>query len=658
MAQFILKRGNLAGLANLPVKDGQFIVVKDERSIYVDTEAGRIRLGDFQEFASIEALNDNVNPSTTALYYVSDVNVLAKWNGSEYIQINRDTGATSVEVVGEGNAVTAASYNAVTRKLTLTKGTVFATDADHKALAKKVNDLEVVGGQANVIESVKVNGVALEVVDKAVNVEVPTGALASKDIISINEVDAGIKASLAKADSAIQEHQSLAAYRTSADQDVIDNGIKDRVKALEDADVQDALTEEQLAAVNSGITSAKVAIYDGYANGKENVGVAESLVNAAKSDLEGQISAVSAVAEAATTVAEVDAQIGAKITALDLANTYEPKGKAQEVVDALNLAATYEPIGAETRAKAYADSLISDADLGQYTTEQEVKDIVDAVVVGAVEGDTLTGLANLVEYLNTHGAEAKDMAAAIDVLEGQVETIEGKPAYGITATQISNWDNEVGAKALAETKTTATEVKAQIEAYEYATEADLTLAEGRISTLETNSATKTELNDVDAKFANYNTTVAQKAIDDAQDARIKAIEDDYLVEADIANFETKENVKKVADDLAAYKTANDAAVAGKVAQGDFDTLNAKVDVAKVSEAIATALQQAKDYADENDANTIYDDSEVRELIASNAKAIADQATSDAATFETKADAAQKLVDAKAYTDAALLWGEF
>lgn len=38
---------------------------------------------------------------------------------------NTDTGATDVEVTGNGNAVTAASYNASTRKLTLTKGVSF-----------------------------------------------------------------------------------------------------------------------------------------------------------------------------------------------------------------------------------------------------------------------------------------------------------------------------------------------------------------------------------------------------------------------------------------------------------------------------------------------------------------------------------------------------
>lgn len=162
------------------------------------------------------------------------------------------------------------------------------------------------------------------------------------------------------------------------------------------------------------------------------------------------LNGVKATAEAATTVEEVDAQIDAKI-------------------GALNLGTTYEPIGAETRAKAYADGLITDANLGQYTTEQEVKDIVDGVIAGAVDGDTITGLANLVEYLNTHGTEAKEMGAAIDVLEGDVKGLKEAPSAGIKATDIEAWNGEIGAKALAETKTTTAEVKAQIEAYGYAT---------------------------------------------------------------------------------------------------------------------------------------------------------------------------------------------
>lgn len=94
--------------------------------------------------------------------------------------------------------------------------------------------------------------------------------------------------------------------------------------------------------------------------------------------------------------------------------------------------------------------------------------------------------------------------------------------------------------------------------------------------------------------------------------RIKTIEDGYLVAADIANFETKENVAKVADDLAAYKTANDAAVALKADQTDLDetdktvaALKARVEAfldntGAATEAIDT-LQELLEYIDAHNA---------------------------------------------------------
>ena len=205
----------------------------------------------------------------------------------------------------------------------------------------------------------------------------------------------------------------FANYNTTVAQKAIDDAQDARIKAIED----DYLVEADIANFET----------------KENVKKVSDDLAGYKTSNDQALAGVKAIAEAARTEEEVNSQIDAKITALDLANTYEPKG-------------------AEDRAKAYVDGKFTDANLAQYTTEQEVKDIVDGVIAGAVDGDTITGLANLVEYINTHGGEAAEMGAAIDVLEGKVETIEGKPAYGITATQISNWDGEVGAKALAETK--------------------------------------------------------------------------------------------------------------------------------------------------------------------------------------------------------------
>lgn len=143
MAMVNFKKGLFANLPATKV-EGAFYVTTDERAIYLDIDGNtRIRIGDFQEFATLDALKANTNPSTTALYYIADVNCLAKWNGTAYVQINLDTGATSIEVVGSGNAVTSASYNAATRKLTLTMGETFATAADVTAKIGDVGDKTV-----------------------------------------------------------------------------------------------------------------------------------------------------------------------------------------------------------------------------------------------------------------------------------------------------------------------------------------------------------------------------------------------------------------------------------------------------------------------------------------------------------------------------------
>lgn len=97
-----------------------------------------------------------------------------------------------------------------------------------------------------------------------------------------------------------------------------------------------------------------------------------------------------------------------------------------------------------TTALEDAKKYVDDKNLDQYTTEQEVKDIVDTVVAAAVEGDALEGLTDLVEYINTHGGEAAEMAKAIEALEakpgldkeGIVEAISG--GVGIQATPIDN----------------------------------------------------------------------------------------------------------------------------------------------------------------------------------------------------------------------------
>lgn len=142
MANVAFKKGLLA---NLPaaISEGTFYITTDERAMYLDVDSTtRVRIGDFQEFATLAALQANTNPSTTALYYVTELNALAKWNGTQYVQINTDTGATSAEATGDGNAIDGVSYDPATRKLTFTKTQTFTTASDvDSQIVDKVGNL-------------------------------------------------------------------------------------------------------------------------------------------------------------------------------------------------------------------------------------------------------------------------------------------------------------------------------------------------------------------------------------------------------------------------------------------------------------------------------------------------------------------------------------
>ena len=197
------------------------------------------------------------------------------------------------------------------------------------------------------------------------------------------------------------------------------------------------------------------------------------------------------------------------------------------------------------QAQNYADSLASNYDAAG--TAAGVQTTLEAEIAKKVDNDTYTADKATFAIAETVNAALELKANAADVVAN--DTFE---SFKTSNTQ-----------AIADAKAGAV---SDVEAKGYAVATDVA----------TTYATKTELGNVDAKFASYNTTAAQKQIDDAQDARIKAIEDDYLVEADIAEFETKANVKKVADDLAAYVESNDAALAAETkartdADADFES---------------------------------------------------------------------------------------
>ena len=75
--------------ASLPAAgvNGSLYITTDEGAIYLGTGTGMKRLGDFVQVANLSALP--VKAHESCLYYCVEENILAKWNGTEWKQVNK-----------------------------------------------------------------------------------------------------------------------------------------------------------------------------------------------------------------------------------------------------------------------------------------------------------------------------------------------------------------------------------------------------------------------------------------------------------------------------------------------------------------------------------------------------------------------------------------
>lgn len=383
MATVSFKKGLLAALPSA-YTEGAFYVTTDERALYLDVDGStRIRIGDFQEFANLEALQANTNPSTTALYYIADINVLAKWNGTNYIQINLDTGATSIEVTGDGNAVTVAAYDAGSRKITLTKGATYVTSAEvSSAISAAIGDL------GNNDESVPYATVKEYVDDKVADIVAGSieglGALAAKDQVAEADLESALAAKInGKADQTTVDTLVGAdtgkSVRTIANEELaaqlIPEGAQESLNTLQEIAqwIQDH--PDDAAAMNTAIEALETKVDTGEQTVSAYVTAAIAALNIGDY---ATAAALTAVADRVTTLegashthankAELD-----KIADGDKAKWDAAEQNAKDYAD--GLAGNYDAAGsataAETSAKQYADSLASNYDPAGSATAAE-----------------------------------------------------------------------------------------------------------------------------------------------------------------------------------------------------------------------------------------------------------------------------------------------
>ena len=330
------------------------------------------------------------------------------------------------------------------------------------------------------------------------------------------------------------------------------------------------------------------------------------------------------------------------------------------------LAGNYDAAGsaatAESNAKAYTDELAN----GQVKTNKEAievlngsgegsvaKAIADAKLLIDADIDAVEGIANknkddIAAINNSESgilAQAKSYAdGKVAVVQGEVDSLESyvgtfTPAEGVDTVvkyidaKTANIASDATVSALADRVTQAETDIDNIEK-DYLKAADKTELEGKITAVETAVATEKS---------------RAEGIESGLATRIKAVEDDYLKAADKTELEGKitaeENrAKGIESGLESrlatvegdYLKASDK----EDLQTQINTIMNNPDAEGAINSINEFTQYVKDHGTIADGFRT-DIDKNKEDIAANAKAIADQALSDAATYATKTELANE-----------------
>ena len=186
-------RGNVANLPQTAT-EGALYFTKDE-GIYLGMADGSYhRYGDFITVANVEALPVS-GAHATCMYYCTAENILARYDSVKgWIQINKQPTAEEMKtLLGLGSLAYLSEVSEDNLDSALKEKVNAAAEGNHAHLNKaeldKVADGDVAkwaeayahsqvahapaDAQANIIESVKVNGKALEIKDKAVDITIP-----------------------------------------------------------------------------------------------------------------------------------------------------------------------------------------------------------------------------------------------------------------------------------------------------------------------------------------------------------------------------------------------------------------------------------------------------------------------------------------------------
>lgn len=278
----------------------------------------------------------------------------------------------------------------------------YATKKSVTDLADRIDLLEVTGGQANVLEGVKVNGTALTIADKLVDVLITAGK--SNGTISVNNMEVSVKGLAALA------------YKANVSESDLEAALKTKINNKAEASDLTALQSSVETLTGAGDGSVK------------------KIVDAAINDFATRISdngeidtfkeLVDYVAKHGTEAATMTANIAANTE--DITNVKKligslPDGiKSTTVID--YVAEAIAAIGIGDYAKVDAMNKALEGKVDKADGQRLMTDAEAAKLLGIATGATKTEASTKNGYMKVNGSEVKVYELPSDVIKGAIAT--------------------------------------------------------------------------------------------------------------------------------------------------------------------------------------------------------------------------------------------
>lgn len=600
MAENMIKflRGNVANLPQTATA-GAVYFTKDE-GLYLGLEDGSYhRYGDFITVANVDAL-----PSTgaheTCMYYCESENILAKWDGAEWVQINKQK--TLEQLGGVAKSVYEAKMAALEKADSDNATAIEGVDTRLKAAEKKLESVATTEGLGELTERVTT---AEGDIDK-LEASLAEGGDTYK---AIADAAAAAKAAQDTADTKATMAEVEAKNYATKDEAKAFADAKDEAiaaaKAAGDAAAELAGTKATMAEVNEAIAGAGHAVKADVDTAIENLGKAYVAADEAlETKLQGNIDKKVDQTAYNTKVGEL------------VAEDERLAGLISDNADAI---------------AAIEEDYLTSADKEALQTQ------INTIMNNPDTEGVINSITEFTQYIEEHGEIAEGFRTDIDANAQAIEDLEGAVA-GTYETKADATSKLTEAKGYTDTKDQAMDARVKVleginhDAYKAADETVLSGAKAY----------------TDEK-------------DSAMDTRVKALEaidHEHANKAELDLIASGDKAKWDAAAAKAHEHANSAELA-KIADGDVAKWNAAQANAEATAASALASAktelEGKITASETAAKT-YADGLKTTIDAAYAAADASLKTE----LQGYADTAESdaIATANAYTDSVLTWGSF